>query len=351
LAPFLAAILLAHSLAATFLEHRETTKAELEQHSIPGPKWHAQKKSRYLTEKVSPMNCRYRRTSTSLPAVLDLCFFFTPFCYGFPCLSITVLILSLTWSVTAFLLTRPLRTLFHFSLFDAQTGIVYGNIATPSHVRKPTYLVIYPFCHERDGFSVFGTSIPSIGILCNNVTNPYDCHEAVPYLNFVIDNYDSNLADKYIFVHGHDRAWHYQGSVLTAIGTLINTRYFRNQNFGGLFKAEYAGGACGEGESGWAGPLYRFLFANTSMPTQMVTESNQRPCCGTFWMNSELVRTRPKEEYVLIRDRLREWSKENMDRTPSAAWFCGRMMEYNWHILFANTSYISKCWFCQGDFY
>jgi hypothetical protein len=48
---------------------------------------------------------------------------------------------------------------------------------------------------------------------------------------------------------------------------------------------------------------------------------------------------------------LRNWSAQNLDRSPSAAWYCGRVMEYNWHILLANTSFISKCYFCQGDFY
>jgi hypothetical protein len=176
-----------------------------------------------------------------------------------------------------------------------------------------------------------------------------DCNEAVPDLNFIIDHYDAPLADKYIFAHGHDRAWHYHGDFFDALHKLLNSTYFRNLSYGGVFGGDYATGAWGPGEAEWAGPLYQFVFGGTSMPSEPIEWPNQRPCCSTFWVNSELVRNRKKEDYIHIRDRLREWSRTHRDAKPNPAYYCGRTMEYTWHILFTKKAFINSCHVCQTD--
>ena len=75
----------------------------------------------------------------------------------------------------------------------------------------------------------------------------------------------------------------------------------------------------------------------------MSLEGHLYPCCATFFMLSSLIETRRKEEYVYIIDRLRNWSKlhESISRGP--AHYCGRMMEYNWHVLFTGRRWIEPC--------
>ena len=162
-------------------------------------------------------------------------------------------------------------------------------------------------------------------------------------------DHDTPLADKYIFAHGHDTSWHYQGDFFDALESLLDSAYFRKMKYGGVFRGQYASGAWGENEEWWARPLYKYVFANTSMPPEPVEEHNQRPCCATFWLNSELVRNRKKEEYIEMRDKLRQWSRTHQDANPDPAWYCGRTMEYNWHIIFTKKAYVDRCHLCQGE--
>jgi hypothetical protein len=188
-----------------------------------------------------------------------------------------------------------------------------------------------------------------LGIECDNETNFVDCHEAVPYLNFIIENYDKPLADKYIFAHGHEEAWHYQGNFFEALDSLLKSTYFRKMKYGGVFRGTYATGAWGPGEGRWAKGLYRWIFNGTTMPPEPIETGNQRPCCATFWLNQELIKNRKVEEYVRVRDGLRDWSRRHADADPDPAWFCGRLMEYNWHILFTKKAYVDPCGLCQGE--
>jgi hypothetical protein len=224
----------------------------------------------------------------------------------------------------------------------------YTNYVNFSKPPRPRALLIYTTCQNTVPFSVWRTDIPAIGIECNNETNFWDCNEAVPYLNFLIDNYDTPLADKYIFAHGHDTSWHYQGNFFDALDNLLSATYFRKLSYGGVFRGNYFTGAWGDGEEYWAKPLYQYLFTGTSLPPEPIEDHNQRPCCATFWLNSELVWSRKKEEYILMRDRLRNWSHEHQTINPNPAWFCGRTMEYTWHIIFTKKAFIDACYLCQG---
>jgi hypothetical protein len=210
-------------------------------------------------------------------------------------------------------------------------------------------LLIYTTCHKSAIFSIERSTIASVGIECDNETRGLDCNEAVPYLNFIIENYERPIAKKYIFAHGHDTSWHYQGDFFDALESLLNSTYFRKMKYGGVFRGNYFTGPWGENEEKWARPLYKFIFKNTSMPKEPVVERNQRPCCATFWLNSELVWSREKSEYVEMRDRLREWSKRNAGVKPDPAYFCGRTMEYSWHIIFTKRAFVDKCHLCQGE--
>jgi hypothetical protein len=160
-------------------------------------------------------------------------------------------------------------------------------------------------------------------------------------LSFVIDYYDQPLADKYIFVHAHDRSWHYDTDLFTAIARLRKSRYFLTNSYGGVFRNHWGIGAWGRRLHGvWARGLYAEIFGNTTMPRRPIWAHNQYPCCATFFMNSRLVKTRQKSEYILLRWRLRQWSRKWSMVKPNPAHYCGRTMEWTWHILFSNRTYI-----------
>lgn len=209
-------------------------------------------------------------------------------------------------------------------------------------------LLVYTTCKgfgRRSHFAVWKSPVPTKEVPCNQTTRFIDCNEAVPILNFIIDNYERPLARRYIFTHGHEYAWHFTGNLFRALKILMQTSYWKTQKYGGLFQNWWRDKACGPGEA-WSDPLYHYVFSNTSMPSEPVDDNNQRPCCATWWMDSDLVHSRTKSEYITIRDRLRQWSMEHMTARPNPAYYCGRTMEYTWHILFSKSAYVEACKEC-----
>lgn len=215
-------------------------------------------------------------------------------------------------------------------------------------------LLIYTTCPPEGldlQLPLWKTKVPAIGIKCNSTTKFFDCNEAGLYLDFIIKHYDRPLAKTYIFAHGHELAWHYPISLLTAINKAIQTRYFKKQNFGGIFDTMYSQGPYSPIEIDWAPRLYKFVFNGTSMPSKIIENHNQRPCCSTFFVKSDQIRNRKKEEYIHIRKKLTYWSQLHSAERPNPAYYCGRIMEYSWHILFTNQSYIPVCWQCCNSLF
>ena len=56
------------------------------------------------------------------------------------------------------------------------------------------------------------------------------------------------------------------------------------------------------------------------------------PCCATFFVKTKQIRKRSKEEYIKIFQNLLEWIKYNKDMQ----FYCSRLFEFTWHILFTN---------------
>jgi hypothetical protein len=200
----------------------------------------------------------------------------------------------------------------------------------------PDILIVYVSCKEKQVFPIWKTNLSTVGLKCNPETNSIDCKEAVPMLNFFIQNYDRPLARKYIFLHAHETSRHYPRPVFDQVHEVTSLDYFRRNQFGAIFP-RYCNG------SGMYHEVYAEIFANTTMPPTSISSNNVRPCCATFFVDSRLVQTRAKSEYELIRTRLRNWSKQHPSYAGGdAAYFCGRVMEWNWHILLANRSDVPK---------
>jgi hypothetical protein len=197
-------------------------------------------------------------------------------------------------------------------------------------------LVIYMSCREKAAFPVWKSPLPTFNLSCNRKTNSIDCHEAVPILTFLIDHYNRPLARKYIFIHAHERSWHYRRPVFDQIRELIATDYFAQNSYGGVFRVHCRGKGKLMTEA-----MYRYIYGNTSMPLDPSPANSSRPCCGTFFIDSTLVQMRPKKEYRTIRARLREWSREYHRRgLRDPGFYCSRTMEYTWHTLLANRTSI-----------
>jgi hypothetical protein len=54
----------------------------------------------------------------------------------------------------------------------------------------------------------------------------HNCVDAIPLMTFFIECYDRPLAEKYIFVHDHDRSWHYKIDLFDALDRLFKTKYY-----------------------------------------------------------------------------------------------------------------------------
>jgi hypothetical protein len=197
-------------------------------------------------------------------------------------------------------------------------------------------MIVYISCREKTRFPIWKTNLSLFQVKCTPETNSIDCNEAVPMLNFLIDHYDDPLARKYIFLHGHERSWHYFRPVFDQVHNVIGLDYFRKNEYGAMFPVYITGPGSVMSES-----MYTSIYANTTMPARPIIKDNFYPCCATFFIDSRLVRTRPKFEYELVRARLRQWSRDHpIYNRRVASVYCGRVMEYTWHILLANRSAI-----------
>jgi hypothetical protein len=152
----------------------------------------------------------------------------------------------------------------------------------------------------------------------------------------MITHYDAPLARRYIFIHGHETAWHYDWPVSTQIPCIMETSFWHTNQYGGVFPV-YSG-AWSPRTKGWGHNLYSYVFRGTSMPPKPL-QYGWWPCCATFWVDSALIRTRTKAEYILVRKRLIQWSVDH-NRMVSPAWFCGRIMEYHWALWLTNRTHI-----------
>jgi hypothetical protein len=225
-------------------------------------------------------------------------------------------------------------------------------------------LLVYTTCpvtSANDGFPIWKSTVPTFNIRCDPKRVNQSCGEAVGYLNFLISRYDDPSAKRYIFVHGHETSWHYPRSVFREIERLMQTDYWHLNTYGAVYP-HLIGKWCRETQT-WAVPFYKYLFNGTSMPAEAPVAGTRWPCCATFWVDSLQTRVRRKEEYILIRDRLIEWSLQFNDpkhrpanrtlgivshfppttkKRSSARWYCGRIAEFTWALLLANISIVKE---------
>ena len=245
------------------------------------------------------------------------------------------------WQLSLLFLLPLWRRAWQKSRFDRGPMTTLGSGVVPNSV---LFLIVTCNIGKKkvEPFDASRLPGPSRELPCSLETNPVDCREAVPMLNFMIATYDHPLADKYVFLHGHENSWHYRPNIFEQTHKLLNTSYFWNEDFGGVYRRFYTVGP--QSFEPWAWPIYSYVFDNTTMAPDTANRrpaKNHHPCCATFFTKSSLIQRRPKSDYIRIVERLREWSRRHKHwgrRGPAV--FCGTVLEWSWHLLLTNKTRI-----------
>ncbi|KZF22025.1 hypothetical protein L228DRAFT_247637 [Xylona heveae TC161] len=151
-------------------------------------------------------------------------------------------------------------------------------------------------------------------------------HEAMAYLTYVIDHYDS-LPSTIAFMHPHldgfFKAWHVDTPHHDNAESLNNLQIDFIQRNG------YANLRCN-----WnPGCLQKHRYNKHVTPDLWATLfGGERPpevasaCCAQFAVSRDQVHKRPREDYI----KYRQWVLD----TPLKDYESGRVMEYSWHVIF-----------------
>ena len=200
-------------------------------------------------------------------------------------------------------------------------------------------LAISTCFQQKIQFEKFG--LPYYLLKCNMETNKYDCKEAVPYLNFIIENYDHPKAERIIFIHDHVKSWHCFPDIYTIIKNLTHSKEFYEMDYGSInhfFYQQYPN---------WGPktifPYYHTAFQKIFKDTAMMKYYDLKrmwfACCASFFVNSKLFRTRPKQFYEDLIVNIRNYIKANPVKGNDA---CSKILEFTWHIIFTDDPFVHE---------
>lgn len=176
-------------------------------------------------------------------------------------------------------------------------------------------------------------------------------HEAMAYLTYMIDSYDS-LPPISIFLHAHPKAWH--DNYLLDMSTPL---MIRNLNFEKVNKEGYMNLRChwNPGCPSGLNPMATEFDPDKKeelevkgawaelFPFDALPEKLAQPCCSQFAVTRERIRNLPRERYVHFRDWLLKTDLED--------YISGRLFEYFWQYML-NSSPVycpdPRICFCDG---
>lgn len=185
-------------------------------------------------------------------------------------------------------------------------------------------------------------------------------HEAMAYLTFLIDNYDSIPAEGAVFVHGSRFAWHndspqYDNAELLAA---LNTSSALAKSGYHNLRCDWSASTCpaesapqGSFETGLTAKLEPFnarVVSDAAMPQALTNifggseESSSKillgrgdavraQCCAQFVVARDNIWQHSREEYFALRQWLLD---EGFKSAPRDDRISGRILSYLWHILF-----------------
>ena len=162
-------------------------------------------------------------------------------------------------------------------------------------------------------------------------------HEAMPYLTYIIDNYDQ-LTDVSIFMHAHQITWHnndlLDSDAARMVSRLSSARVVREGYMN--LRCHHKPGCPGNlhplnpavddsvnyPETLIIGQAWTELF-----PGEAVPETLSQACCAQFALSRERIRALPLTRYIFFRDWLLSTQLEDK--------LAGRVWEYVWQFVFA----------------
>ncbi|KAK7545269.1 hypothetical protein IWX49DRAFT_433048 [Phyllosticta citricarpa] len=167
-------------------------------------------------------------------------------------------------------------------------------------------------------------------------------HEAMAYLTYIIDHYDS-LPDIVFFFHAQQFAWH-NNPLLNgdSAETIKRMSLDRVSRFGYMNSRCHIEPGCPDwihldrpyvdvqnikkfGELAFTTQVWRQLWPGHKPPTAL-----SQPCCAQFAVSKERILENPREVYI----HLRKWLME----TELADYNSGRVFEYLWQYIFMRES-------------
>lgn len=158
-------------------------------------------------------------------------------------------------------------------------------------------------------------------------------HEAMFYLRYIVDHYDT-LPAHMIFVHDHHRAWHNSDTTDRSIVHLLSDlrwSFVEEQGFVNLrcqtkpncpsILPLHSFIRAGKMESFFQ-EAWKILFQDDFGPLEQIAAT----CCAQFAVTREAVQLRPRAFYANIIN----W----LEQSSGTDWQLGRVLEYTWHIIF-----------------
>ncbi|RMJ21704.1 hypothetical protein PHISP_07431 [Aspergillus sp. HF37] len=154
----------------------------------------------------------------------------------------------------------------------------------------------------------------------------------------MIDNYD-NLPPYMFFIHAQRFQWHNDDPDYDGVPLLrsLQLAYLREQGYvnmrcvwavgcpSEIYPFVDEGGGTEEKEDVTARMVFRTAFQEI-LPEKEVPQVVSASCCAQFALTREMVCSRPREDYI----RMRQWLLD----TPLTDSLAGRVFEYSWHIMF-----------------
>ncbi|KAK5082953.1 hypothetical protein LTR05_006835 [Lithohypha guttulata] len=181
-------------------------------------------------------------------------------------------------------------------------------------------------------------------------------HEAMAYLTYIIDHYNTTLPSVIAFLHSHRngffQAWHVDTPLHDNVYAMrhLQTSYVEEMGYVNL-RCNVNPGCKNPQRSNphITGDVWLEVMGNTSTPAfnqhkyrpaaqEVFSRAEDKeklqfmhpviwtPCCAQFAVSSRMIYKRPLEDYVKIRQWVIETSKDDAQS--------GRTMEYLWHVIF-----------------
>ncbi|KAK8129697.1 hypothetical protein PG999_002077 [Apiospora kogelbergensis] len=164
--------------------------------------------------------------------------------------------------------------------------------------------------------------------------------EAMVYLTHIVNNYD-DLSDNLVFFHASRFAWHNDDPDYDGLATLRNFQfpYLREMGYVNL-RCVWVIGCPAEIHpmmdaastevldrrgAPTAKEVYKDAFEQL-LPGHPVPEVVAVSCCSQFAVTKEMIRRRPREDYI----HFLQW----LLNTPLEDALSGRVFEFAWHIIF-----------------